>query len=76
FFDALEVLAPGITAETTLMYGVEVKFYSSPVAVDADLMTVISGLYAIGDGAGVTRGLIQSSASGIVVARALARTLA
>lgn len=76
FFDALEVLAPGITAETTLMYGVEVKFYSSRVAVDADLMTAIDGLYAIGDGAGVTRGLIQSSASGIVVARALARALA
>ena len=73
FFDALDVLAPGINSPDTLLYGVEVKFYSSRVAVDAALMTAVDGLYAIGDGAGVTRGLIQSSASGLVAARACLR---
>jgi len=73
FFDALDALAPGINGPNTLLYGVEVKFYSSRVAVDAELMTAVDGLYAIGDGAGVTRGLIQSSASGLVAARAIAR---
>jgi uncharacterized protein len=29
-------------------------------------------LYAIGDGAGITRGLLQSSASGLIAARAVA----
>ena len=53
----------------TLLYGVEVKFYSSRVAVDASLQTAVRGLYAVGDGAGITRGLLQSSASGIVAAR-------
>lgn len=73
FFDALDALAPGIASDDTLLYGVEVKFYSSRVEVDADLQTAVAGLYAIGDGAGVTRGLLQSSASGIVAARALMR---
>lgn len=74
FLEALDALAPGIAAPSTLLYGVEVKFYSSKVELDSNLMTQVAGLYAIGDGAGVTRGLVQSSASGVVAARAIARS--
>lgn len=73
FIEALDVLVPGIAGPSTLMYGVEVKFYSSRVEVSPDLQTPIEGLYAIGDGAGITRGLLQASASGIVAARAITR---
>jgi len=69
FIEALDKLAPGVAAPSTLLYGVEVKFYSSRVEVDHELRTRIAGLYAVGDGAGITRGLVQSSASGIVAAR-------
>lgn len=72
FLEAMEPLAPGITGAGTLLYGVEVKFYSSRIAVSPQLETHIAGLYAVGDGAGITRGLLQSSASGIVAARAVA----
>lgn len=74
FIERLDVLAPGIAGPNTLMYGVEVKFYSSRVAVDSNMSTRIDGLYAIGDGAGITRGLLQSGASGVVAARAIAET--
>ncbi|HET6498427.1 MAG TPA: FAD-dependent oxidoreductase, partial [Coriobacteriia bacterium] len=73
FLDALDALAPGVAAPSTLLYGVEVKFYSSRLDLDADLQTPVRGLYTVGDGAGVTRGLVQSGASGVVVARAIAR---
>jgi uncharacterized FAD-dependent dehydrogenase len=53
----------------TLLYGVEVKFYSSKVKVSPKFETVLPGFYAIGDGAGVTRGLMQASVTGVVVAR-------
>jgi uncharacterized protein len=69
FLEALDRLVPGVAAPSTLLYGVEVKFYSSRVEVDRDLQTKIVGLYAVGDGAGITRGLVQSSASGVVAAR-------
>lgn len=69
--DALEGMLPGIAGRDTLLYGAEVKFYSSRLALDADLQTPVDGLYAIGDGAGVTRGLVQASASGLVAARAV-----
>jgi uncharacterized FAD-dependent dehydrogenase len=71
FLEALDRLAPGVAAPSTLLYGVEVKFYSSRVEVGSGLMSKIAGLYTIGDGAGITRGLVQSSASGVVAARAV-----
>jgi len=75
FIESLDALVPGVAADGTLLYGIEVKFYSSRLELDNDLQTRIAGLYAVGDGAGVTRGLVQSSASGLVAARAVAATL-
>ena len=45
------------------------KFYSSKIKVDQRFMTDVTGLYAIGDGAGITRGLMQASVTGVAVAR-------
>jgi uncharacterized FAD-dependent dehydrogenase len=66
---ALDKIAPGIHSRDTLLYGIEVKFYSSRLHLSHCLETKIRNLFTIGDGAGVTRGLIQASASGIIVAR-------
>lgn len=71
---ALDRITPGIAADETLLYGVEVKFYSNRVVVNEDFETSIAGLRAIGDGAGVTRGLQQASANGISVARSILKT--
>jgi len=69
---ALDKIAPGVASRYTLLYGVEVKFYSSRVRLSNDLETAgIKNLFTIGDGAGVTRGLIQASASGVLAARAI-----
>lgn len=69
--EALDALLPGVGGRDTLIYGVEVKFYSMRVAVDANLETPVRALYAVGDGAGITRGLVQASASGLVAARSI-----
>ena len=66
---ALDKVAPGMASDETLLYGVEVKFYSNKVVIDDKFETNIKGLYAIGDGAGITRGLQQASANGLQVAR-------
>lgn len=70
---ALDKITPGIAGDETLLYGVEVKFYSNKVVVDSNFETSVRGLRAIGDGAGVTRGLQQASANGIHVARSIKR---
>lgn len=68
---ALDKVTPGIASDETLLYGVEVKFYSNKVVVNSDFETSVAGLRAIGDGASVTRGLQQASANGISVARSI-----
>jgi len=70
---AMDKLAPGIASPHTLLYGVEVKFYSSRIELTENLETEIHNLFAIGDGAGVSRGLIQAAASGVVAAREIVR---
>lgn len=68
-FEALDRIAPGANSRHTLLYGVEVKFYSSRMELSYELETKIPNLFAIGDGAGITRGLAQASAAGVVVGR-------
>ena len=72
---ALDSIIPGIDGPHTLLYGIEVKFYSLRLALDPQLQTSIPGFFAAGDGAGVTRGVIQASASGLVAGRSLAAYL-
>ena len=72
---ALDKLAPGVYSRHTLLYGVEVKLYSNRIEVSPEMETGVTNLFAIGDGAGITRGLIQASTSGIVAGRAIAEGL-
>ncbi len=64
--EALDRITPGIFSRHTLLYGVEVKFYTNRVKISPALETDIQNLFLIGDGAGITRGLIQASISGIL----------
>ncbi|WP_069650992.1 NAD(P)/FAD-dependent oxidoreductase [Caloranaerobacter ferrireducens] len=73
--EAMDKIAPGVFSKHTLLYGVEVKFYSSRVKLTNNLETEIDNLFAAGDGAGVTRGLAQASAAGVVVAREIIKRL-
>jgi len=70
---ALDTISPGIHSRDTLLYGVEVKFYSSRLQLSNCLETRIHNLFTIGDGAGVTRGLIQASASGVIAANEIVK---
>ena len=73
--EALDKVTPGIASDETLLYGVEVKFYSNKVVVDKNFETNVKGLHAIGDGASVTRGLMQASSNGISVARSILKSV-
>jgi len=70
---ALDKIAPGIHSRDTLLYGIEVKFYSSRLQLSNCLETKIRNLFTNGDGGGVTRGLVQASASGVIVAREIVK---
>jgi len=70
---AMDKLTPGIASPHTLLYGVEVKFYSCRPQLSSSLETEVGNMFAVGDGAGISRGLVQASASGVVAAREILR---
>jgi uncharacterized FAD-dependent dehydrogenase len=69
--EALDSILPGIASDSTLLYGVEVKFYSNKFVVDSHFETNIKNLHVLGDGAGLTRGLMQASMNGVCMGRML-----
>lgn len=69
--EALDKLMPGMSNGSTLLYGVEVKFYSNRLVIDDHFQTSVQRLYALGDGAGLTRGLMQASMNGVCMGRIL-----
>ncbi len=71
FIKTLDKVIPGFAHPDNLLYGVEIKFYSNQVLIDNNFKTSIDGLYSIGDGGGLTRGLMMASCSGVYMARLL-----
>ena len=69
FIQMMDKVVPGFAADETLLYSPEIKFYSNKVKMDSHLNTSISNLYCLGDSSGWTRGLMMSSAMGVLCAR-------
>lgn len=65
---ALNKAVTGVAGNDTLLYGVEVKYYSVRPEYKNNNFEIQDDLYAIGDGAGVTRSLSQAAANGLYVA--------
>ncbi len=73
--EALDRITPGIHSRHTLLYGVEVKFYTNRMKLSPALETDIRNLFFIGDGAGITRGLMQASISGMMAAKKILKRI-
>ena len=69
---ALDKVAPGTANDDTLLYGCESKYYSIRPEFKNEKFELIDGVYIIGDGSGICRGLSQSGAMGIYVADKIA----
>ena len=71
FIKQIDTVVPGFANEDNLLYAPEIKFYSNQVEINNHFETNIKGLYSIGDGGGMTRGLMMASCSGVQMARFL-----
>lgn len=73
---SLDKVSPGLASDETLLYGVEVKFYSNIIKVDKSFQSkTVKNLYFGGDGAGITRGLMQASVNGVLIARQILKSI-
>jgi len=71
--EGLDQIMPGLSSDSTLLYGVEEKFYSNRIVIDRNFQTNIQNLHVLGDGAGLTRGLMQASMNGVCMGRFLSQ---
>ena len=71
FIQSVDKVVEGFASPDNLLYGPEIKFYSNKVKINDRFETSIKGLYSIGDGGGMTRGLMMASCSGVQMARFL-----
>ena len=71
FIKDVDKVVEGFANPDNLLYGPEIKFYSNEVVLDKNFMTSMKGLYSIGDGGGLTTGLMMASVSGVKMARIL-----
>lgn len=76
--EGLEILnevIPGVAADSVLLYAPEVKFYAREIKVDLNMETSIKNLYAAGDGAGLSRDIVNAAATGILAGRGVRNRL-
>ncbi len=69
FIKAMDCFVEGFADPSNLLYGPEIKFYSNGLILDKTFQTSIKNLYSIGDGGGLTTGLMMASCSGVKLAR-------
>lgn len=62
----LDKFLPGIAEDSTLIYAPEIKFYSLKLKVDKGMRTNIPYIFAVGDGAGVSRGIVGAAVTGLI----------
>jgi uncharacterized FAD-dependent dehydrogenase len=53
-----------------------VKFYTNRLKLSPTLETDRQNLFLVGDGAGITRGLVQASISGMIAANEIVKRMA
>ena len=75
FIREMDKVVEGFANPDNLLYAPEIKFYSNKLDIDDNFESSVKGLYSIGDGGGMTRGLMMASCSGVQMARILAKRI-
>ncbi|MFH1285494.1 MAG: NAD(P)/FAD-dependent oxidoreductase [Candidatus Micrarchaeota archaeon] len=73
--DALSKVIPGVAEDSTLIYSPEIKFHALRVQVNKQMETSVKNLFAVGDGAGVSRGIVGAAVTGLIAADEIALRL-
>ncbi len=71
FLSRIGSVVPGFDRDENIMYGPFVEWWMRKVEVGRTFMTSLPGLYAIGDGAGMSQGIIAAGMQGIACARGI-----
>lgn len=69
--ETLDKIIPGVASDSTLLYAPEVKLYAMEIEVDEHMQTSVRNLFAAGDGAGLSRDIVNAAATGVLAGRGI-----
>jgi len=76
FLSRLNALFPGIDSDDTLLYAPAIEWWMPKVKIKPGTMeTSLQGIYAVGDGAGLSQGIVFAAATGLLSALSIAESL-
>ena len=73
FISEMDKIVEGFAHPDNLLYAPEIKFYSNKVLISNEFESSVKGLFSVGDGGGMTRGLMMASCAGVQMGRILAK---
>ncbi|MBN1134196.1 MAG: NAD(P)/FAD-dependent oxidoreductase [Methanosarcinaceae archaeon] len=73
--ETLNKIIPGVASDSTLLYAPEIKFYAMQLHVNRGMETNLKNLFAAGDGTGLSRDIVNASATGVLAARGILKSL-
>ena len=71
----LSKIVPGILSEDSLVYAPALEWFMNCVEVDSNMETSRKGWFAVGDGAGLSQGIVHSAATSIIAAEEICRRI-
>lgn len=71
FIHSLDRIFPGVGDDNNLLYGPAFEWCMDTVGVSKHMETNIPNLFAIGDGAGLSQGIMYSASTGIIAAKCI-----
>lgn len=71
--ERLDNVLPGVGSDSTLLYAPEIKSYGIKVIVDSSMESNLTNLFVAGDGVGLSRDIVNSAATGILVAEGISK---
>lgn len=73
--EVLDKIIPGVASDSTLLYAPEIKFYAMRLVVNRRMETSVKNLFAAGDGAGLSRDIVNAAATGVLAAWGILETI-
>ena len=75
FIQALDFICPGLNDDNNLLYGPTMEWTMDKIELKDGLETEADNIFAIGDGAGVSQGIVYSAATGIIAAKEISKRI-
>lgn len=75
FILRISKIVPGILSDNSLIYAPAIEWFMNSVEVNSNMETSHKGWFAVGDGAGLSQGIVHAAATSMIAAEEICRRI-